>query len=165
MIKTLNKKCKTFIFLKNIQNGAHIVRKNTSNLVVKTVCQMDVRVRSYRGKMKLNCLACMHTSRQLFHLHGLGGCACKPPDITSHLLQTARLAACVRFLVIAASGSGERALNKNLGSRAFSSSHGMDKKPSRSARTKLGGADRKLPVVRAPGFFLFSVLQKKYLSL
>ena len=63
MIKTLNKECKTFIFLKNIQNGARIVRKNTSNLVVKTVCQMDVRVRSYRGKMKLNCLACMHTSR------------------------------------------------------------------------------------------------------
>ena len=76
---------------------------------------MDVRVRSYREKMKLNCLACMDTSCQLFHLHGLGGCACKPPDITSHLLQTARLAACVRFLVIAASGSGERALNKNLG--------------------------------------------------
>ena len=40
MIKTLNKECKTFIFKKNIQNGARIVRKNTSNLVVKTVCQM-----------------------------------------------------------------------------------------------------------------------------
>ena len=64
----------------------------------------------------------MHTSRQLFHLHGLGGCACKPPDITSHLLQTARLAACVRFFVIATSGSGDRALNKNLGSNRMLSS-------------------------------------------
>jgi len=63
--------------------------------------------------------------------------------------------------VIAASGSGERALNKNLGSRAFSSSHGMDKKPSRSARTELGGANRKVPVVRAPAFFsIFCFIEK-----
>ena len=63
MIKTLNKECKTFIFKKIFKMGLVLCEKNTSNLVVKTVCQMDVRVRSYRGKMKLNCLACMHTSR------------------------------------------------------------------------------------------------------
>jgi len=63
MIKTLNKKCKTFIFFKKYSKWSWYCAKNTSNLVVKTVCQMDVKVRSYRGKMKLNCLACMHTSR------------------------------------------------------------------------------------------------------
>ena len=38
------------IFLKNIQNRSYIMQKNGSNLVVKTVCELDIQMKSYREK-------------------------------------------------------------------------------------------------------------------
>ena len=40
-------------FSKNIQNGSHMMQKNTSNLVVKTVCELNIRVKSYFEKTSM----------------------------------------------------------------------------------------------------------------
>jgi len=39
-----------FFFQKIIQNGSHWMQKNTSNLVVKTVYELNIQVKSYCKK-------------------------------------------------------------------------------------------------------------------
>jgi hypothetical protein len=47
---------------KNIHNGSQIVHKNVTNLMVKTVSELESRVKNYRKKMKNGGFACMHAS-------------------------------------------------------------------------------------------------------
>ena len=43
----------TGFYDRNIQNGFHMMQKNTSKLVVKTVCEANVRVNSYCKKTSM----------------------------------------------------------------------------------------------------------------
>ena len=45
---------------KNIQIWCQIVHKNISNLVVKTVCELDIRARNYREKTECNLNGWVH---------------------------------------------------------------------------------------------------------
>jgi hypothetical protein len=49
---------------KNIHNGSQIVHKNVTNLMVKTVSELESHVKNYRGKTKKqkDGSACMHAS-------------------------------------------------------------------------------------------------------
>jgi hypothetical protein len=59
--------CKKIEFRKYVDNGSQIVHKNVTNLMVKTVCELDPRVKIYCRQLKskkMDLHACMH---------GLGG--------------------------------------------------------------------------------------------
>jgi hypothetical protein len=45
-----------------MHNGSQIVHKNIMNLMVKTVSELESRVKSYLEKMKNDGFACMHAS-------------------------------------------------------------------------------------------------------